>query len=371
MMRALLVTFIYGLLATSPVAQAALWDCICWPWKKDCAEKRLPPGVHRNAWSNILDAQIGTKVTLTLRKGSVKGTLVSADFEGVLMKLTEGGKSVRKHVPHKKIEKLTVDDPTPVGDTGLFESSAHERLVRYRLEARKKYLEFLNTDFIAPQRDALTAEIRKLRELPNKAAREAYLREQADAIMARVKKKHGTANIGFHYNLNGGVGRDYVDAGGLRISRGDIALQYGHGDPAEKVYYFQSSKTNLFDVIDASSPKQLVGGRMGSELNIFNLDHDYFKIAHREGGIPKSSDISADFNPDWIARREFNAGTGRVGVPYQTYLAPPIPVFQHLGKHFGDLGSLSRHDETLLTMRQVEAILLAQESFLPSLLLGY
>jgi hypothetical protein len=246
-------------------------------------------------------------------------------------------------------------------------ATPNTQISAYREEARRKYFEFLKTDFMAQKKDAAEAEVLHLRTLPNDAERVSYLKKEADLIVQKIQKKYGTTNIGFHYNLHGGRGQDYVDGGGLKISRGDISVQYGGGALGERIYLFQSSKTNLFDILNSENPSRIFGGRMGSDLNIFNLDHAQIQRAKKENGIVNFSDIFMEFDPAWVAKQEWNAvDNGRVGIPYETYLVPPMRVFTDLKKRYQGIKKLSRHEETLLTLREIEAALLSDQTFVPT-----
>ncbi len=356
------------MLVTATPAQGAWWDCLCLLGKRDCTAKVMPPAVHQNAAPNLEAASIGARVELQLGKKTVAGVLLDATYEGILLGTMRDGKPQSRLVEHRKIDSLSVIDPVS-GELEAFGiDTPRARVLASRLLARRRYIDFLNTDYVAPVQEAITAEVLKFRDVKSKAEQESYLRAEGEKIMARVREKFGIDNVGFHYNLNGGNGSDYVERGGLRVSRGDVGVQYGASkDFADKIYLFQSKTTNLFDVINATNPKLLAGGRMGYELNIFRLDHEYFRQAVREGGITKATDISFDFNTDWLRRREFNkVGAGLVGIPYSMYLAPPIGVFQSTGKRFPALKRLSRLEETLVTMRRLEAILLSDKNFLPA-----
>ena len=52
------------------------------------------------------------------------------------------------------------------------------------------------------------------------------------------------------------------------------------------------------------------------------------------------------------------------GVPYSTYLAPPLEVFVGTAKKIG-LKKLSRDEETLATVRYLEAALTVGGNFVP------
>ena|GEM_PF-3008231 len=202
--------------------------------------------------------------------------------------------------------------------------------------------------------DSLAAEIAQLRKM-TKNEREGYLRRVGDRIVEEAKQKHGTGNIGFHYNLNGGYVQDFLEGGGLLISKGDIQLVYGSGDANEKVFFFQSARDSLFDILNQPNPKLIGAGRMGNVLTTFRLDGDWVKRAKAEGGITGESTVSFDFSESWI-RRQPSAkilNQPRVGIPASEYLAPPTVVFSHLRKRVG-MGALTRNEETLATMRYLE-----------------
>lgn len=368
--RVLVFKLCLALLVAVPASAQAGWlDCFCFLSRKNCGPTAIvPPGYHGNAAANLKEVAVGAMVRIKIGEKSAEGIVLAADFDGITLGTMRNGKPVRKTFAHKKIDAVEPLGKAAEGELGAFGiTETVAAVLNGRIAARNKYIEFLNTDYWAQIHDSAAAEVARLRELSSDQARKAYLRAEADSIMARVAAKLGAKNIGFHFNLNGGNGAGYVERGGLLISRGDVGLQYGMStDIAEKIYFFHSAKVNLFDVLNSSNPKQLSGGRMGSELNIFSLDHPYFERAKAEGGISKVTDISFDFNPAWLSKLSVNTvGHGLVGIPYSTYLAPPVQVFQGVGKRFKDtLGKLSRDEETLVTMRHIEAVLLAEKSHL-------
>ncbi|MBI5210139.1 MAG: hypothetical protein HY927_09245 [Elusimicrobia bacterium] len=178
----------------------------------------------------------------------------------------------------------------------------------------------------------------------SKAALKAYVRAEVEAAFERVKAARGVGNIGLHFNLHGGTRRGYVGAG-IRASKGDIALRHStHGDPNDKVYFFQTAAHSPYEALDASNGEiLLLPSRMGSVLNVFDLDAPELASARADGRIRGSSAISMDFH-------------GMPGVPYSAYLAPPMTVFTATAKRLG-LRSLSRDEETLATARFLEAAL--------------
>ncbi len=193
---------------------------------------------------------------------------------------------------------------------------------------------------IAP---AARAEIEGLRARKlSKAELSAYVKQEADAAIERIKKARGVANIGFHYNLHGGRREDYVGTG-IRATMGDIALRYSmHGDTNHKVYFFQSAEHGGHGPLDATHGEHIfIKTRMGYVLNLFDLGHPSLEAARADGRIKNFSSISMDFH-------------GMKGVPYEAYLAPPVEVFSRTAKKIG-LRRLSWDEETLATARFLEA----------------
>lgn len=199
----------------------------------------------------------------------------------------------------------------------------------------------------------IDAEIAHLRSLGKDGA-EAYLRETGSKIVDRMKARFGSENIGFHYNLHGGQAEQYVQGGGIRATMGDIALNYGSGDMAYKVYFFQSKHADLYDVLNERNPN-LVTSRMGTVLMAFPADSPYLKRAFQEGGASKMTAISIDFDPEWIKKN--NKGR-MIGIPADTFLSPPLEVFMGVKGKIGHRGRLSRDEETLAVMRYIEAAIL-------------
>ena len=205
-------------------------------------------------------------------------------------------------------------------------------------------------DGVAPAaRDEIAdARARKL----SKAAFKEYVQNEAAAAFERVKAARGVSNIGLHYNLHGGQRKDYVGSG-IRASQGDIALRYGGGDNNHKVYFFQTRDHHPYVALDASNGEILFfPSRMGHVLNFFDVDAPEILAAKAAGKITNHSSIYMDFH-------------GMRGVPYSTYLAPPIEVFNGSAKKALGIGRLSRDEETLATVRYIEAVLMAGGAYIP------
>lgn len=220
--------------------------------------------------------------------------------------------------------------------------------------AEEGYARFKKEDFWAKTAEPTRAEIEKLRALKSKAEAQAYVRKAGQEILARLQAKHGTENLGFHFNLHGGTAEGYVQGGGIRATMGDIANNYTmHGDKNLKVYFFQSKNVPLYDVLNESNPAMLMfPSRMGGVLSVFRLDSPELKAAMADGRIKNFGNISMDFH-------------GMRGVPYSSYIAPPIEVFHGTAKKLGVKGRLSRDEETLAVMRYLEAVALSDERFVP------
>lgn len=220
-------------------------------------------------------------------------------------------------------------------------------------EAERLDREFAKVDVWGQISPAARAEIEKIRaQKMTKAAFKAYVAKEADAAFERMKAARGTTNIGLHFNLHGGRREDYVGKG-INATMGDIALRYDmNADRNYKVYFFQSAQHGGYTPLDASNGEILFfPTRMGHTLNLFDLDAPEIRAAQADGRIKNFSSISMDFH-------------GMKGVPYSAYLAPPVEVFVGTAKKIG-LKKLTRDEETLATVRYLEAVVLAGGAFVP------
>ncbi|MBI2788757.1 MAG: hypothetical protein HYX59_08760 [Elusimicrobia bacterium] len=140
---------------------------------------------------------------------------------------------------------------------------------------------------------------------------------------------------------------------GIRATMGDIAARYDmNADRNQKVYFFQSAQHGGFVPLDASNGEILFfPTRMGHALNLFDLDAPELQAARADGRIKNFGAISMDFH-------------GMRGVPYSAYLAPPVEVFIGTAKKLG-LKKLSRDEETLATIRYLEAVATRGGAYVP------
>lgn len=220
-------------------------------------------------------------------------------------------------------------------------------------EAERLDREFAKIDLWGQVAPGVRAEIEEARAAKTgKAAFKEYVSKEADAAIERIKKARGVANIGFHFNLHGGRREQYVGQG-INATMGDIALRYDmNGDRNQKVYFFQSARHGGFVPLDASNGEILFfPTRMGHALNLFDLDAPALAAARADGRIKNFGEISMDFH-------------GMRGVPYSAYLAPPVEVFIGTAKKVG-LKKLTRDEETLATIRFLEAAVLAGGAYIP------
>ncbi|MBI2387321.1 MAG: hypothetical protein HYV14_15115 [Elusimicrobia bacterium] len=220
-------------------------------------------------------------------------------------------------------------------------------------EAERLDREFAKLDLWGQVAPGARAEIEDARAAKmSKAAFKEYVSKEADAAIERIKKARGVSNIGFHFNLHGGRRQDYVGAG-IRATMGDIAARYDmNADRNQKVYFFQSAEHGGYVPLDASNGEILfLPSRMGYALNLFDLDAPELAAARADGRIRNFGAISMDFH-------------GMRGVPYSAYLAPPVEVFIGTAKKIG-LKKLTRDEETLATVRYLEAAALAGGAYVP------
>jgi hypothetical protein len=270
------------------------------------------------------------------------GTVIDHDLKKIQILTSEGKKYELKN---KNVSKLT-----------QIESAPESNSVQYQLWKKRERLQTSMEENLWPEiQNSLQSEISNLRKL-SKEDRAKYLEKEGEIILSKLKKKHHAEEIGFHYNLHGGNIEDYVDEGGIFISRGDIQLQYGHGDPNYKIYMFRSSNVSLYKVLSEGNPQVMFGngGRMGNVITIFPLDSPYFKKAIEEKGVLRSGSISFDFDENWVAKQEMGKYKNPfVGIPATEFITPPATVFTETKKKVG-MGTLSRDDETLANMRYLE-----------------
>ncbi|MDP3543501.1 MAG: hypothetical protein Q8T11_13610 [Elusimicrobiota bacterium] len=220
-------------------------------------------------------------------------------------------------------------------------------------EAERLDREFAKIDLWGQVAPGVRAEIEAARASKlSKAAFKDHVTKEADAAVERIKKARGVANIGFHFNLHGGRREDYVGTG-IRATMGDIAARYDmNADRNQKVYFFQSAQHGGYVPLDASNGEILFfPTRMGYALNLFDLDAPALAAARADGRIKNFGAISMDFH-------------GMRGVPYSAYLAPPVEVFIGTAKKIG-LKKLTRDEETLATIRFLEAAALAGGAYIP------
>lgn len=365
-MRALAILFAsITVFATPAPVQAGFWGCLCQLTKPKCAAPapvKLSDDVPPHGLRVLPNIEIGDSVRLQVGKAQhVEGVILSANFEALTLGTVQNGKPTKLSVKLKKIRDIEFLEKTEVDPAQFNVSEAVFAQAKRLLTYRKNYIEFLKLDFWEQIKAPVETEIAKLRQLPDKQARQEYLHKTGQEIMTRIMSALGAKDLGFHFNLNGGSGHQYVDRGGIRISRGDITVVYTNGlsgSTAEKIFLFRASKHSLYEILGSSNPKMaLGGGRMGDTLNVFAIESKYTESAVKEGGIYAQNDISFDFDPAWAAKQSFNLiGGGLVGMPYSQYAVPPLRVFTRTRKRL-DAGRLSRDEETLATMRYLEAVL--------------
>jgi hypothetical protein len=281
-------------------------------------------------------APFGAEVTARYRGRTVRGRLIGVDRNYVTIAASDGKKSKWKR---SRLSEAAFGEPAAVG--GVPERA------RARFDSRRGYYRFLERDVWGEVGPGVGSEIEALRRMGDPDARKARLRRIGEEIVARIKRKSGAREIGFHYNLHGGSAEGYAAGGGIRAGRGDITLQYStQGDLNYKVYLFRSNNVGLYDVLSESNPN-LVSARMGSVLNLFDSDSEGLE------GFLRQNEISIDFEEAALFR------TGMVGIPYSRFLAPPLEPFAgRAGRRFGLKGRLSKDEETLAAMRYIEAAVL-------------
>lgn len=293
---------------------------------------------------------------------SFSGIVVKMDAGHIILAVPEKGQVSLKRFKTSRIldyraASISVSD-------GAFEKALASYPIRLEQEARtsdrfREYLDFNKTDHWADVAPKLEDEFSYLDAFKTKADKHDYLRAVGNDIIERIKEHLGVKEIGFHYNLNGGQREQYIQGGGIRTGRGDIALQYGATrEIRDQVYFFRSSEHDLFDVLNQYHPKMpfFPNTRMGSVLMLFDLSAEFFARARESGAIQNETAIYMDFDMSKLSR--ICAGEKTVGVSYDTFLAPPLSVFYGTKSKLHMSGWLGRDQETLATMRYLEAVFL-------------
>ncbi len=196
----------------------------------------------------------------------------------------------------------------------------------------------------------LIAEIQALRAEGKQALQDRLTQvdQKVSADLARLVG--GDGDVGFHYNLNGGLRHQYVEGGGIRASLGDIAVTVGmtRHQGQKQVYFFRLKKMSVRQILEAQNMKVLLKKtRMGNALVIFNPHHQLLEQAKAQGLITMDADILFEFDESKRRQGQF------VGVPREAFLLPPLSVFDRYKKILGM--SLSWDEETLVAMRYIES----------------
>lgn len=142
------------------------------------------------------------------------------------------------------------------------------------------------------------------------------------------------ADVGFHYNLNGGQAHEYLERGGIKASLGDIAanssMNIGRGTYNPLVYFFRLSESSPKQILDTKNLKNaFLRTRMGSTLIIFNTHHPKILSMANSGFISETESIYFEFDPELRSQGDY------LGVPKQAFLSSPIRIFQNYKKYVG------------------------------------
>lgn len=261
------------------------------------------------------------------------------------------------------------DKPNPLVRAGRWLKRAAKAVADYYRDdppppfvgpAADLYKKFVAENFYAKIAAPAREEIAKLRAMKDAKDREAYVRAVGDEVMSKIYAARGTANVGFHYNLHGGREEDFVRSG-IRATMGDRISNRNENpwtfDARLKVFFFQAPGHSLYDILEE---KYVVHGpfasRMGDVLAVFDLDHPDIVEGFASGKIGVHTRAS------WNMSYTF---AGMPGVPYSSFLVPPLRVFDKTASRLGMEGKLSRVEDTLAAMRLLEAAVLSSERFVP------
>jgi len=345
-------------LASPSVAAFAGWGCVFDFIRLSKEPKSILSGLSEKGRQRLEVFVPGDEVSLKIKGVSKNYRLHEMNFDGAVVE-SDG---VVAPIRHHAIEEIVlISRPTQLDSV----SELLAPRLSFYLAARTGRIEYLRSLDQEQQvwseiASAVVAEIEDLRKLrgANKTQR---IVDTGQEIAQQIAAKFQSSKIGFHYNLHGGSGRDYVGTGIRGSVTADIST---HTDPwaarRYQTYFFNSLDHTLFEVLNSRHPGN-PWMRMGSTLIIFRLDSDFFNLAASEGGILDSQSVYLHFNQGWLNRHAKAMGLPyTVAVPATEYLASPLNVFRKTAAKLGSSLWLSREEETLAHMRFIEAMLLAR-----------
>lgn len=193
-----------------------------------------------------------------------------------------------------------------------------------------------------------TTDLESFRNLDSNEHQLQYLKSFSEKIESKLKAISKRPAV--HFNLHGGQGPDYIEAGGIRASQGDVGQQYGISrDSRHKVYSFNLEMIDLYSVLTFRNPSNLFfRQRMGSLLIFFDLDAEPINRYKETGLISSENQITLNFS----GRKEGLF----YGVPKESFIADPIRVFDQLHKGLGPRW-LSYNEKTLFALVMIDVSL--------------
>jgi hypothetical protein len=330
-------------------AQSGFFDCVCnFITGKDRAE-RIVSCLPDKTLFHLKDITPEKAYKLTLNNGTTyEGVVKSINSD--LIEIYNGQKIINIKPKHLNTAIETeVPFQFKVTNAEIIKSDALKRYVQ-DAQIRKTY-------FIQ-NKEQIVSEINLLKQMSD-ADKEIYIKKYADELEKKIKEKFKIQNLGYHFNNNGGLGYQYAETGGIFATMGDYGTQLGiASDYSIRVYLFRSETYSLFDVINQYRMKNLTNtGRMGDEIILINLDHPYFNKAIQEKGILSSDTISYEFDTKWLDAQDINLNrmNSPVGIPYETFLFSPAPVYQKHLRFWLELGGLDRMEENFLALKSLES----------------
>lgn len=326
-MRALTKSLIILSILLSFEVYSGFWNCFKFYIKPPVMLK----GLSDHKLQIIKEINVLDEVEFIYRGQRFSGLVKNFDFEKLSLQ-----NHVDKNFKLSKIKELKVISQSKRKiETGFNRSMRIKSFIRLKLK-EQVYLKTIDLKNF----QAMGADQQK-----------SFNLELAHKLEEVVFQKFKTRKIGFHFNLNGGKAIDYVEAGGIKANRGaDIGVQFGdrNAEVREQVYFFSTESMSIYEIINMNNMKSIFtkNDRMGDTVNIFDLDHAFFRRGIQEKGI-EPGEIFYTFNERWMIKNKF----GQIGVPYKTYLMPPLEIYNY--KNIG-FEKLSREEQNYLVLKQIE-----------------
>lgn len=321
------------------------------------AESDVPlPEVSTRNLRLYADTPVGALVRLTATDGQeTTGIAVHVNYETVTLRLPDRALTLSWNV----IARVTAVDEHPVALEQEFPgvtteirrgAAAHSRLEHYAAFQR---LSETHWGRIRPEVLKRLPEFRASGWLFGKGQKAAELHAEVNAAVSALV---GANDFALHYNMHGGTGFQFADAGGIRATLGDSIVSgwaamdrsiIGNSQHVYRptVFYYSSTRTTV-----GGFAAKLTSYRASpSRRSVYLLLFDPHRIVEEKRGEPYSN-LSAN------ALSFPRLAPDGIGVRYEDLLLPPLLIGADVDKRLR-LSGLSSWEKTFATLLHLKSLL--------------